>query len=138
MIRRPPRSTLFPYTTLFRSEGSQWAGISMLRPAFGAWLLKHETWRVHATSIRRFGMGVPTVTAPAGGTGAQVQEANALASSMRVGDSSGVGLPAGFSFALTGLTGSVPDALAFIQYLDQQMSVMALVGMLDLGQTETG
>src|SRR3712207_7695571 len=29
MIRRPPRSTLFPYTTLFRSEGSlvkwQWS-----------------------------------------------------------------------------------------------------------------
>src|SRR3712207_7269053 len=23
MIRRPPRSTLFPYTTLFRSEGTQ-------------------------------------------------------------------------------------------------------------------
>src|SRR5688572_31005564 len=28
MIRRPPRSTLFPYTTLFRSErvGSPWIG----------------------------------------------------------------------------------------------------------------
>src|SRR2546429_4675939 len=29
MIRRPPRSTLFPYTTLFRSEGVyliRWAG----------------------------------------------------------------------------------------------------------------
>src|SRR3712207_6834053 len=25
MIRRPPRSTLFPYTTLFRSEGTQLA-----------------------------------------------------------------------------------------------------------------
>src|SRR2546429_6634522 len=24
MIRRPPRSTLFPYTTLFRSGGSRW------------------------------------------------------------------------------------------------------------------
>src|SRR3712207_7254576 len=24
MIRRPPRSTLFPYTTLFRSRGSEW------------------------------------------------------------------------------------------------------------------
>src|SRR2546428_3765623 len=24
MIRRPPRSTLFPYTTLFRSIGHQW------------------------------------------------------------------------------------------------------------------
>src|SRR3712207_6921790 len=27
MIRRPPRSTLFPYTTLFRSEALQKAGI---------------------------------------------------------------------------------------------------------------
>src|SRR2546427_8199602 len=27
MIRRPPRSTLFPYTTLFRSSGkSKWSG----------------------------------------------------------------------------------------------------------------
>src|SRR3712207_8293311 len=25
MIRRPPRSTLFPYTTLFRSRGGCWA-----------------------------------------------------------------------------------------------------------------
>src|SRR2546427_2037951 len=25
MIRRPPRSTLFPYTTLFRSPASQWS-----------------------------------------------------------------------------------------------------------------
>src|SRR5688572_32768138 len=28
MIRRPPRSTLFPYTTLFRS----WPGMTMLPP----------------------------------------------------------------------------------------------------------
>src|SRR5437764_8461048 len=27
MIRRPPRSTLFPYTTLFRSKGNNWAQI---------------------------------------------------------------------------------------------------------------
>src|SRR3712207_8362473 len=26
MIRRPPRSTLFPYTTLFRSYGDLWGG----------------------------------------------------------------------------------------------------------------
>src|SRR3712207_7105217 len=26
MIRRPPRSTLFPYTTLFRSRGFMYAG----------------------------------------------------------------------------------------------------------------
>src|SRR5258708_23618899 len=26
MIRRPPRSTLFPYTTLFRSQARAWIG----------------------------------------------------------------------------------------------------------------
>src|SRR5574338_1213642 len=28
MIRRPPRSTLFPYTTLFRSAGNQTLGVA--------------------------------------------------------------------------------------------------------------
>src|SRR2546429_9459863 len=28
MIRRPPRSTLFPYTTLFRSQGQPFTGFS--------------------------------------------------------------------------------------------------------------
>src|SRR6195952_5864096 len=33
MIRRPPRSTLFPYTTLFRSElRSQWASTMLSLP----------------------------------------------------------------------------------------------------------
>src|SRR6266699_6063719 len=34
MIRRPPRSTLFPYTTLFRSRGS-WRGTPGLRCGSG-------------------------------------------------------------------------------------------------------
>src|SRR3712207_7304088 len=32
MIRRPPRSTLFPYTTLFRSIGSGGIGTEMIFP----------------------------------------------------------------------------------------------------------
>src|SRR5256885_4399066 len=32
MIRRPPRSTLFPYTTLFRSESE---GLRMTKPVVG-------------------------------------------------------------------------------------------------------
>src|SRR3712207_7424999 len=35
MIRRPPRSTLFPYTTLFRSTRSPWRSCS--RPTARAW-----------------------------------------------------------------------------------------------------
>src|SRR3712207_9485388 len=32
MIRRPPRSTLFPYTTLFRSEGARFALLTLEEP----------------------------------------------------------------------------------------------------------
>src|SRR5204863_3194343 len=30
MIRRPPRSTLFPYTTLFRSSSGRWAAETLI------------------------------------------------------------------------------------------------------------
>jgi hypothetical protein len=119
-------------------EGASWVGISPLRAAFGAWLLKHESWRVHATSIRRFGMGVPEVEAPAGATAAQVQQARDLAGAVRAGDQSGVGLPQGFKFSLVGLSGGAPDALGFIRYLDQSIAKSALAGLIELGQTETG
>src|SRR2546425_8663956 len=33
MIRRPPRSTLFPYTTLFRSGEAREPGLERLQPA---------------------------------------------------------------------------------------------------------
>ncbi|WP_436759335.1 phage portal protein family protein [Streptosporangium sp. V21-05] len=119
-------------------EGASWTGRSILRASYGAWLIKHEVWRVHATSIRRFGMGVPSVEAPAGATPAQVTEAQRLASAMRAGDTAGVGLPPGFRLAITGMTGSAPDAMEFVRYLDQQMSRSALAGLLDLGETRNG
>src|SRR2546423_7393418 len=41
MIRRPPRSTLFPYTTLFRSDLNIRAGLQrMLRGMRGAWHMR--------------------------------------------------------------------------------------------------
>jgi hypothetical protein len=36
-------------------EGAAWYGNSLLRPAFGPWLIKQEMIRVHATSNRRSG-----------------------------------------------------------------------------------
>src|SRR3989442_9528235 len=42
MIRRPPRSTLFPYTTLFRS----WTPATITAWRFGR-LLKAAYWNVH-------------------------------------------------------------------------------------------
>src|SRR3712207_7309542 len=46
MIRRPPRSTLFPYTTLFRS-GELIGAIAMTEPGMGSDLkaLRTTAWR---------------------------------------------------------------------------------------------
>jgi hypothetical protein len=119
-------------------EGSAWQGRSMLRSAYGPWLLKHEMWRVLATSNRRFGMGVPTVNAPAGATGEQIEQAKLLAAAVRVGDQSGVGLPDGFTLQLQGITGSTPNTLDFIRYLDGQMAQMALASVLNLDASPNG
>src|SRR3712207_7735644 len=50
MIRRPPRSTLFPYTTLFRSyAGLQGAGRDRLRRVRG---VAGGTWRAAGVTLR--------------------------------------------------------------------------------------
>src|SRR5256885_7330480 len=42
MIRRPPRSTLFPYTTLFRSPLRSWISSGRaIRPSFQGLRLRH-------------------------------------------------------------------------------------------------
>src|SRR5438067_13158527 len=43
MIRRPPRSTLFPYTTLFRSRMKQWR---LLLLVAAGWFIAVVPWTV--------------------------------------------------------------------------------------------
>lgn len=119
-------------------EGAAWQGRSLLRAAYGPWLLKHEMWRVLATGNRRFSMGIPVVNAPPGATPAQISEAHRLATEARVGEQSGAGLPPGFSMQLVGLTGGAPDTLEYIKYLDNQMAKMALAGALELDSSPNG
>src|SRR2546430_7473407 len=44
MIRRPPRSTLFPYTTLFRSIAETGPGTSFIRSPGGTGILAMWQW----------------------------------------------------------------------------------------------
>lgn len=119
-------------------EGSNYFGRSMLRPSYPAWLIKDQVMRVHATSIRRFGLGVPGVEAPPGATPAQVQAAGNLAANFKASDHAGNGMPPGFKFTLTGMTGNVPDAVAFLAYLDQQMTRSTLTSLLDMPTSQRG
>jgi hypothetical protein len=133
-----PASRLLWYA--HEREGSAWQGTSLLRPAYAPWLLKREMLRAHAIGNRRFNHGVPSVEWTPGSdpTPAQMQQAQQYASAARAGDQSGGSLPPGAHLVLAGITGSVPDTMGFVRYLDQQMSRIALAGMLDLGETPNG
>src|SRR5690349_24244741 len=56
MIRRPPRSTLFPYTTLFRSRTPDLAGVGEAH-VLGA--LVHQFDEAHVVLAHRLRDGVP-------------------------------------------------------------------------------
>jgi hypothetical protein len=131
-----PASNLLWYSHAKR--GGNWAGRSMLRESYAPWLIKHEMWRVLATSSRRFGTGIPVVNAPAGATDGQVEYARQLASAMRVGDQAGIGLPQGFSAQIAAMTGSLPDTLSFVRYLDQQIAQSVLASVLTLDASPNG
>src|SRR2546422_7186179 len=51
MIRRPPRSTLFPYTTLFRSQAGHMAGQPVQRQKQR---VTRDIWRAHEWIGRTF------------------------------------------------------------------------------------
>src|SRR5258708_9360322 len=42
MIRRPPRSTLFPYTTLFRSGRPRYCRVGFVVPTLASWFVGEE------------------------------------------------------------------------------------------------
>src|SRR6266536_4610489 len=53
MIRRPPRSTLFPYTTLFRSELREQPGLARLdRAPQGATGAAHQRSEEHTSELQ--------------------------------------------------------------------------------------
>lgn len=131
-----PARALLWYTR--EREGAAWQGQSMIREAYAPWLIKHECWRILATSSRRFGMGVPEVKAPQGGTPADITKAAELAAGYRAGDQSGIGLPDGYTFDLKGMTGSVPDTLGFVHYLDAQIATSVLAEVMNLDTSPNG
>src|SRR3989344_6176813 len=58
MIRRPPRSTLFPYTTLFRSNGnSKWSDNTL---SYAARLLKEGRMSPEGVHFYKLGKTKPT------------------------------------------------------------------------------
>jgi hypothetical protein len=133
-----PRNALVWYVN--DREGLGWRGRSLMRPSYPYWLIKDQMLRVHATSNRRFGMGIPTAQGCPEPARSRTRSPRPSASSpnYRASRTPACRCRRTSSLAIAGMQGNVPDALAFIRYLDQQMSVTFLTQWLNLGTTETG
>jgi hypothetical protein len=120
---------------VWEREGANWVGRSMLRPLYKHWILKDRLLRIDALKHERFGLGIPYGQAPAGGKPGEYQ---ALISEVYAADKGAVGLPDGAKVGIQGITGTLPDTLASIQYQDEQMARTFLAMFMQLGTTQTG
>lgn len=115
-----------------RREGGDWLGQSVLRPAYKHWLLKDLALRADGIAVDRNAAGMPVVTAPESEADGE-RKAAEIASRVRAGDDSGVGLKAGWSFTIVGVQGRTADALASARYHGQEASKATLAMFLELG-----
>lgn len=119
-------------------EGSNYFGQSLIRPCYAPWLIKTQVMRVWPTSNRRNGMGIWQVQAPPGATPQQITEAQRIASNTRASEDAGLGLPAGFTAELKGMSGTLPNHAELAAFCDQQMARAALTLLLTMAGAERG
>lgn len=120
---------------VYEREGGNWAGVSMLRPAYKNWLLKDRLLRVGTMTVERNGLGIPIYEA--GDNETDLTAGTALAQSMRAGENAGGATPNGAKMRLVAPEGQLPDALPWVRYHDEQMARAVLAHFLNLG-TQTG
>ena len=113
-------------------EPGRWYGKSLLRPSYKHWLLKDELMRIEAAGARRNAIGVAIGTAAREDDKDEVDQMQKLASSLRAGMSSGVGLAQGQTLELAGVQGNLPDIRAAIEYHDKQIALAGLAHFLNL------
>src|SRR3712207_7906414 len=79
MIRRPPRSTLFPYTTLFRSPSSPFT-LNVVQPSLVATPEMAPAVRVRPTSAAALSHAAVAVSVAAGGVARSEEHTSELQS----------------------------------------------------------
>ena len=120
---------------VYEREGGNWAGISLLRPAYKNWVLKDRLMRANTTTIIRNGLGVPVYEGADGET--DLTPGLNMAKQVRSGEDAGAATPNGARLRLMGVEGTLPDALPAIRYHDEQIARAVLAHFLNLG-TQTG
>jgi hypothetical protein len=119
-------------------EGAYFYGRSVLRAAYMHWYMKSQIYKIDCIAIERNGLGVPTIKQ---GPNVSVEDRKAAqqwVQMLAAHESTGLSLPNGWEFLLTGVTGRVRDPSASIQHHSEMIMRSVLANFLSLGTTQTG
>jgi hypothetical protein len=119
-------------------EGAYFYGRSVLRAAYQHWYMKSQIYRIDAISIERNGLGVPTIKQGPNVSAEDRKSAENWVKMLAAHESTGLSLPNGWEFVLTGITGRVRDPQASIQHHSEMIMRSVLANFLALGSTQTG
>ena len=113
-------------------EGANWAGESLLRPAYPHWRFKEPLLKIEAAAVERNSMGVPVYENPPGADAEAIEKGRKMAEGYRAGAQSGASLPNGGKLTLLGVTGTLMNPRPVIEYHDAQIGRIALAHFLNL------
>jgi hypothetical protein len=119
-------------------EGAYFYGRSVLRAAYQHWYIKSQLYRLDAISIERNGLGVPTIKQGPNVSAEDRKAAQNWVQMLAAHESTGLSLPNGWEFLLTGITGRIRDPQASIQHHSEMIMRSVLANFLTLGTTQTG
>jgi hypothetical protein len=119
-------------------EGAYFYGRSVLRAAYQHWFLKSQIYRIDAISIERNGLGVPTIKQGVNVSAEDRKASQQWVQMLSAHESTGLSLPNGWEFALTGITGRIRDPHESIQHHSEMIMRSVLANFLTLGTTQTG
>ncbi len=119
-------------------EGAYFYGRSVLRAAYQHWYMKSQIYRIDAISIERNGLGVPTIKQGANVSAEDRKAAQNWVQMLAAHESTGLSLPYGWEFALTGISGKVRDPQSSIQHHSEMIMRSVLANFLSLGTTQSG
>jgi hypothetical protein len=119
-------------------EGAYFYGRSVLRAAYQHWYMKSQIYRIDAISIERNGLGVPTIKQGPNVSAEDRKSSENWVKMLAAHESTGLSLPNGWEFVLTGTTGRIRDPQASIQHHSEMIMRSVLANFLSLGSTQTG
>ncbi|MBT9144610.1 MAG: hypothetical protein DDT42_00452 [candidate division WS2 bacterium] len=121
-----------------RREGSNYSGMSILRPAYKHWYIKEKLYKISVIGLERQAIGVPKGKLPRGYTTKDKEMMEDIVRNIRINEESGMVLPEGFDVEI--LKGEIESdkLLAHIKHHDALMAKSILAQFLQLTEGRGG